>query len=60
MDQQPKARKPKGKPRVPNHLRPIVVNVRMPPETVAWLDSHRTNRSAVILGLIRAARGAKP
>lgn len=58
MIQQPKARKPKGKPRVPDHLRPIVVCVRMPPDVVAWLDSHRTTRSAVILGLIRAARGA--
>ncbi len=59
MSQQQKARKPKGKPRVPDHLRPIVACVRMPPDVVAWLDSHGTSRSAVILDLIRAARGAK-
>ena len=59
MDQQQKSRKPKGKPRVPNHLRPIVASVRLPPDVVEWLDSHGTSRSAVILGLIRQAQGAQ-
>lgn len=59
MDQQQKARKPKGKPRVPDHLRPIIASVRLPRDVVAWVDGHGKSRTAVILGLIRSAQGAR-
>ncbi len=59
MDQKPKPRKPKGKARVPDHLRPVLASIRIPREDAAWIDRQGGNRTAVIIGLIRKARGAK-
>lgn len=50
-------RKPRGKPRVPDHLRPLIVTARLPRDVVAWMDARGPSRAAVILQLIRAAQG---
>lgn len=51
--------KPRGRKRKPDHLRPVLVTARLPRDVVAWVDGHGKSRTAVILGLIRSAQGAR-